>query len=150
MTRVAVPVVGNATAPARASGRADRGADRETPMPRFPIMLVILLCSVPVLLAMYIASTRFSDFRHHTFDILSGSLIGLFGAGAGWRWYGAWCCAGGDGRVYGLDRGLKRRDSAARRPAEDEEKAVGTEEELEPMAKAPRVNSSADRVGQAV
>jgi hypothetical protein len=76
--------------------------DHETSMPRFPIMAMILICGIPVLIATYVASTRFSDFRHHPFDILFGSSLGIFAAIGGWRWYGAWCCAGGEGGVYGL------------------------------------------------
>ncbi|KAF8542730.1 phosphatidic acid phosphatase type 2/haloperoxidase [Trichophaea hybrida] len=80
----------------------------ETPLPRFPIMVIILICGIPLMLAMYIASTRFSDYRHHTFDILAGSALGIFAGVVGWRWYGAWCCAGGEGRVYALKEHLER------------------------------------------
>jgi len=64
----------------------------ETSLPRFPVMLAVLVCGIPVLIAAYISSTRFSDFRHHGFDILFGGALGIGAAMLGWRWYGAWCC----------------------------------------------------------
>jgi len=88
-------------------GVAARVENRETPLPRFPIMAAILICGIPLLLAMYIASTRYSDYRHHTFDILAGSILGIFAGVVGWRWYGAWCCASGEGRVYALAAHLR-------------------------------------------
>ena len=36
---------------------------------------------------MYIAASRYSDFRHHGFDILSGSFIGTIAAFAAFRYY---------------------------------------------------------------
>ena len=62
-------------------------------LPRFPIMLALLICAVPVLLAGYIGSTRFSDFRHHAGDVIGGSLLGAVAGVMGWRWYGGWSCA---------------------------------------------------------
>ncbi|KAL8688010.1 MAG: hypothetical protein Q9218_005973 [Villophora microphyllina] len=63
------------------------------PLYLFPIPLI------PFCAAIYIASTRFSDFRHHGFDILFGSLMGSVIAiftfrlyhlpinrGGGWAW----------------------------------------------------------------
>jgi hypothetical protein len=80
---------------------AETSQERGTPLPKFPIMGAILICGVPVMLAMYIATTRFSDFRHHGTDILCGSILGILSAFLGWRWYGSWTIAEqGDGRVY--------------------------------------------------
>jgi hypothetical protein len=36
---------------------------------------------------MYIAASRYSDFRHHGFDVLSGSILGTFTAFAAFRYY---------------------------------------------------------------
>ena len=78
-------------------------------LPHFPIMAAILVSGLPLLLATYIATTRFSDYRHHTFDIFIGSALGIAAGFVGWRWYGAWCCAGSEGRVYGLAARMARR-----------------------------------------
>jgi len=43
---------------------------------------------VPVLLAAYAATTRYSDYRHHGVDIIFGSLLGVGTAVLGWTWYG--------------------------------------------------------------
>ncbi|KAK7988185.1 lipid transporter atnI [Apiospora arundinis] len=63
-----------------------------------PIYLLAITC-VPFFLAIFIASSRWFDFRHHGFDILFGFLIGTITAwfafryyhlpiarGAGWAW----------------------------------------------------------------
>ena len=73
---------------------------------------------------MYIAASRYSDFRHHGFDILSGSFIGTVAAfaafryyhlplsrGAGWSWgprsrtRAFWAGVGVGGYVGGKDDG---------------------------------------------
>ncbi|KAI4121541.1 MAG: hypothetical protein LQ338_006310 [Usnochroma carphineum] len=41
-----------------------------------PPLVLFLLPLIPVCIATYISSTRFSDFRHHPFDIIFGSLMG--------------------------------------------------------------------------
>jgi len=59
----------------------------------------ILLPLVPICLALYICTTRYSDFKHHGFDIIAGAIIGAvvawlsfrlyhlpIGRGAGWAW----------------------------------------------------------------
>lgn len=64
-----------------------------------PPVYTLVLILVPVGAAIYIASTRFTDFRHFGFDLLFGSLIGITCAtfsfrlyhlpitrGAGWAW----------------------------------------------------------------
>ena len=63
--------------------------------PTFLLILPLFCISVPA----YVASTRFSDFRHHGFDIIFGSLMGIvisyisfrmyhlpIRRGAGWSW----------------------------------------------------------------
>lgn len=64
-----------------------------------PPVYLLLFAITPWFASIYIASTRFSDFRHHGFDILFGYTIGLVCAvfafryyhlpisqGAGWSW----------------------------------------------------------------
>jgi hypothetical protein len=64
-----------------------------------PPVYLLLLAIIPWFASIYIASTRFSDFRHHGFDILFGYFIGTtsaifafrfyhlpIGRGAGWAW----------------------------------------------------------------
>ncbi|RAL65100.1 hypothetical protein DID88_001207 [Monilinia fructigena] len=64
-----------------------------------PPLYLLLIAIIPTLLSVYVCSTRFSDFRHHGFDILFGFLIGTTVAffsfrfyhlpisqGAGWSW----------------------------------------------------------------
>jgi membrane-associated phospholipid phosphatase len=63
-----------------------------------PVYLLIFII-IPFFASIYIASTRWSDFRHHGFDILFGYFIGTVSAifafryyhlplsqGAGWAW----------------------------------------------------------------
>lgn len=45
--------------------------------PAAPPLPLLLLPLIPLCVAIYISSTRFSDFRHHGFDILFGSVMGL-------------------------------------------------------------------------
>jgi membrane-associated phospholipid phosphatase len=64
-----------------------------------PPVYLLAVAIIPWFASIYIASTRYSDFRHHGFDILFGYLIGLVTAifafryyhlpirqGAGWSW----------------------------------------------------------------
>lgn len=63
-----------------------------------PLYLLVLVL-IPTFAAVFIASSRWFDFRHHGFDILFGFLIGILAAffsfryyhlpisqGAGWAW----------------------------------------------------------------
>ncbi|TPX17430.1 uncharacterized protein E0L32_003073 [Thyridium curvatum] len=64
-----------------------------------PPLYLLVICVVPWFLSIFIASSRWFDFRHHGFDILFGFLIGTVTAffafryyhlpisqGAGWAW----------------------------------------------------------------
>ncbi|KAK8138148.1 hypothetical protein PG984_001528 [Apiospora sp. TS-2023a] len=64
-----------------------------------PPIYLLAICLVPFFLAIFIASSRWFDFRHHGFDILFGFIIGTITAwfafryyhlpiarGAGWAW----------------------------------------------------------------
>lgn len=66
-----------------------------TAQPKFPQMLAFLIVSIPMWIAIYIASTRWSDFRHHGFDVLFGSFEGIVCALIGWSWYGVYSCRRG-------------------------------------------------------
>jgi hypothetical protein len=52
-----------------------------------PPVWCLVLVLVPVASAIYICSTRFTDFRHQGFDILFGSFIGIVSAWFNFRWY---------------------------------------------------------------
>ena len=54
-----------------------------------PPAYLVLLTSLPIFLATYISSTRYSDFKHHGWDIFFGGLIGFFIAWGTFRWYHA-------------------------------------------------------------
>jgi membrane-associated phospholipid phosphatase len=64
-----------------------------------PPLYLLVAIAVPLLTSIYIASTRYSDFRHHGFDLLFGFFLGTVTAifsfrlyhlpisqGAGWAW----------------------------------------------------------------
>ena len=64
-----------------------------------PPVYLLVIAVLPSFASIYIASTRYSDFRHHGFDILFGYLIGFvtsvfafryyhlpINQGAGWSW----------------------------------------------------------------
>ena len=44
---------------------------------------------MPILLATYVATTRYSDYRHHGVDVIFGALLGVGAAILGWTWYGS-------------------------------------------------------------
>jgi membrane-associated phospholipid phosphatase len=73
-----------ASSPTTAASRHSLPPRNEAAAP--PIYLLIL-AFVPVGAAFYISASRWSDYRHHGFDIISGSLIGIFTAWFGFRWY---------------------------------------------------------------
>ncbi|KAL1792081.1 hypothetical protein ACET3X_009832 [Alternaria dauci] len=52
-----------------------------------PPVYTLVLVLVPVCAAIYITSTRFTDFRHFGFDLLFGTLIGVTCAWFSFRWY---------------------------------------------------------------
>jgi membrane-associated phospholipid phosphatase len=52
-----------------------------------PPVYTLVLVLVPIASAIYICSTRFTDFRHFGFDLLFGSLIGILSAWFSFRWY---------------------------------------------------------------
>ncbi|KAG8164905.1 hypothetical protein KVR01_005180 [Diaporthe batatas] len=52
-----------------------------------PPLYLLIFASAPFFAAIFIASSRWYDFRHHGFDILFGFLIGLICAFFAFRWY---------------------------------------------------------------
>lgn len=48
---------------------------------------LIVFPLIPMRAAIYVSSTRYSDFRHHGFDIISGAILGISSAWLGFRWY---------------------------------------------------------------
>jgi hypothetical protein len=52
-----------------------------------PPVYLLVFAIIPFFASIYIASTRWSDFRHHGFDILFGYFIGTVTAIFAFRWY---------------------------------------------------------------
>lgn len=52
-----------------------------------PPLYLFGISLLPFFAAVYIASSRWFDYRHHAFDIFSGFLIGTLAAILGFRWY---------------------------------------------------------------
>lgn len=52
-----------------------------------PPTYLIVFPLISIGAAIYISSTRYSDFMHHGFDIISGALLGIVSAWLGFRWY---------------------------------------------------------------
>lgn len=52
-----------------------------------PPTYLVIFPLLPIALAIYVASTRYSDFYHHGFDIIVGALLGTASAWIGFRWY---------------------------------------------------------------
>lgn len=48
---------------------------------------LIIIAFIPVAVAIYICSTRFVEFYHFGFDLISGSIIGIGSAWFAFRWY---------------------------------------------------------------
>ena len=54
-----------------------------------PPTYLLVIAFIPIGAAIYISSTRWSDFYHHGFDIIFGSLMGFLLAWGSFRWYHA-------------------------------------------------------------
>ncbi|KAI9681264.1 MAG: hypothetical protein M1817_002546 [Caeruleum heppii] len=52
-----------------------------------PPTYLLVLILIPLGAAIFIASSRYSDYRHHGFDIISGVVLGLLTAWFAFRWY---------------------------------------------------------------
>jgi len=55
--------------------------------PAAPPAFLLPLPYIPFGLAIFIAGTRYFDFRNHGFDVLAGAAIGSLTAWFGFRWY---------------------------------------------------------------
>ncbi|RPB28358.1 acid phosphatase/Vanadium-dependent haloperoxidase [Terfezia boudieri ATCC MYA-4762] len=82
----------------RGFGRFNNTSEPQAPKKssHLPIPLLLVL-SVPVLLATYVATTRYSDYRHHGVDVIFGSLLGVGMAILGWTCYGSRTTNGAQG-----------------------------------------------------
>ena len=78
------PANGEKTSRLMPSGTSIRSFRDEAAAP--PIYLLILPL-IPICVATYISSTRFSDFRHHGFDIIFGAIEGLIFSWGSFRIY---------------------------------------------------------------
>ena len=52
-----------------------------------PPTYLLVLVLIPIGAAVYITSSRYADFRHQGFDVITGSLIGIVCAWFSFRWY---------------------------------------------------------------
>jgi hypothetical protein len=52
-----------------------------------PPVWTLVLVLIPIGAAIYITSTRFTDYRHHGWDLIFGSLIGITTSWFSFRWY---------------------------------------------------------------
>lgn len=65
-----------------------------------PPLYLLVLPLIPICVATYISTTRFSDFRHHGFDILFGAALGIVISWVSFRMYHL-PVARGDGLAWG-------------------------------------------------
>ncbi|KAK4659764.1 hypothetical protein QC762_113890 [Podospora pseudocomata] len=117
-----------------------------------PPLYLLLVAIIPFFASIYIAGSRWWDFRHHAFDILFGYLIGLVGAifafryyhlpisrGAGWAWgprshdKAFWAGVGSYSYATSRTRGTYR--------SGDEEEALGAP--IEPYGRGSGMSSVA-------
>lgn len=59
-----------------------------------PPIYLLAITAFPVFLAVFIAGTRWFDFRHHGFDIMFGFMIGVITAAIAFRYYHLPICGG--------------------------------------------------------
>ncbi|KAF2088785.1 PAP2-domain-containing protein [Saccharata proteae CBS 121410] len=73
-------------------------------LPPAPPTLTLILPLIPLGAAAYISASRYFDFRHHGFDIIVGTLIGMVCGWGGFRWFH--CPVGrGGGSAWGVRKG---------------------------------------------
>lgn len=83
---------------------------------------LLLLFAVPMLLAGYIATTRYSDYRHHGVDIVLGSLLGVGTAALGWTWSGS-------RSVYGVRECRRYSKAVGKDTCDDDPEAGSTQQQ---------------------
>ncbi|KAG8531153.1 uncharacterized protein KY384_004511 [Bacidia gigantensis] len=119
-------------APTTAKG--ERKTDTLRRQAAAPPAYLIIFPLIPIAGAIYISSTRYSDFQHHGFDVLMSAILGSLTAWLGFRWYqmpirrGGWAWAarslerafwrGLGADTYGQDRGLTVEDLEHARAAQ--------------------------------
>ncbi|KAF2797209.1 PAP2 domain-containing protein [Melanomma pulvis-pyrius CBS 109.77] len=122
-----------------------------------PPVWCLVLVLVPIGSAIYISSTRFTDFRHQGFDILFGSFIGITSSwfsfrwyhlpvtrGAGWSWgprsyTRAWGIGVGVGSYVGTEGWSHRKEQAMNNNGNTGNGTTGTDElELVGMTESER------------
>jgi len=52
-----------------------------------PPIYILVFPLIPTCAAIYISTTRYSDFYHHGFNIIIGAILGIASAWLGFRWY---------------------------------------------------------------
>ncbi|KAL0261023.1 hypothetical protein SLS55_004715 [Diplodia seriata] len=83
----------NSNKPSHASSSLDANTEGANPVVPIrnqaaaPPTWVLVLALVPLGAAIYITASRFFDFRHHGFDLIVGSTIGIVCAWFSFRWY---------------------------------------------------------------
>ena len=77
-------------------GKDDPDTVTPTPLPRVlrsqaaaPPVYLLAIALVPLGVATFIVASRFTDYRHHGFDVIFGALIGFWTAYGSFRWYHA-------------------------------------------------------------
>ena len=88
-----MPITGDAGDPASGEKTSRVMSTGQTSIRSFhdeaaaPPTYLLILPLIPICVATYISSTRFSDFRHHGFDIIFGAVEGLIFSWASFRMY---------------------------------------------------------------
>ena len=62
-------------------------AQRVSAVTAAPFLILLALPYVPLGLAIFIAGTRYFDFRNHGFDVIAGAFVGTMTAWFGYRLY---------------------------------------------------------------
>lgn len=52
-----------------------------------PPLYLLVLAFIPIAVAIYVCSTRYTEYYHQGFDLIAGSLIGIVTAWLSFRWY---------------------------------------------------------------
>jgi hypothetical protein len=110
---VAEATTSNGTAPSASTTPSSSFQPYPRTTSAAPPLYLLVIIFAPVILAIYIAATRFTDYKHHGFDILFGSTEGAICAwfafrfyhlpirgGAGWSWGPR-----SEGRAWGIGVG---------------------------------------------
>ena len=105
---------------------------------------------LPIGLAIYITGTRYSDYWHHGFDVVTGSLLGVATAWIGFRWYhlpisrgGGWAWAPrSPKRAFGRGIGVTSYAHDEGRQSEDKDLEAGERDQFYPREQSRDRRSS--------